>query len=167
MNDLISYAAMGLMAFVIVLLGIVVNQRSRMKRFEAKVGLSGVGLTVELHELVKKEVARVSLASLGRLARVDRELINFWERGKLLSAEDSARRLELIKDQVAEVQKIFRSAPIEDKYQLALQLRDLYWKFLEYGRRNYASGEGYQRIRRQVLEGLKEIEQIGEPDSSS
>ena len=161
MDDLILYAGVALALFVTVLVGVAVSQRKRLKRFEAKLGMGGVGLTVELHELVRKEVARVSLASLGRLARVDRELIDFWERGRLLTSEDSARRLGLIQNEVAEVEKKFRAVPAEDKYHLALQLRELYWKWLEFGRQHFASSESYQRIRQQVMTGLAEIEQIG------
>jgi len=120
-----------------------------------------VGLTVELHELVKKEVARVSLASLGRLARVDRELIDFWERTRFLTSEDSARRLGLIQSEVFELERKFRAAPAEDKYHLAFQLREFYWKWLEFGRQHFASSESYQQIRQQVMAGLAEIEQIG------
>lgn len=162
MDDLILYAAVALAMFVAVLMGAVVSQRTRMRRFEAKVGLGGVGLTVELHDLVKKEVARVSLASLGRLARVDRELIDFWERApRSLTSEDSARRLGLIQSEVAELERKFRAAPAEDRYHLALQLRELYWKWLNFGRQHFASSEGYQKIRQQVVAGLAEIERIG------
>lgn len=151
----------------LVIAGVFISERSRMKKMAATLGLNGISFSVELHELVKKEVARVSLASLGRLARVDRELIDFWERGRLLSPEDSARRIGLIESQVTEVEKKLRSAPIEDRYQLALQLRDLYWKWLEYGRQHFASSEGYQTIRGKVIAGLKEIEQIGEAGNAS
>lgn len=166
MDDLILYAAIALALFVVVLVGVVVSQRERMKRFEAKLGMSGVSLTVELHELVKKEVARVSLASLSRLARVDRELIDFWERAQFLTSEDSAHRLGLIQSEVTELEKKFRVAPVEDKYHLALQLRELYWKWLEFGRQHFASSDSYQQIRQQVIAGLAEIEQIGVADDA-
>lgn len=163
MDDLILYAAVALVVFVAMLVAVAVSQRDRMKRFDAKVGLGGVGLTVELHELVKKEVARVSMASLSRLARVDRELIDFWERARFLTSEDSARRLGLIQSEVAELEEKFRAAPAEDKYHLAFQLRELYWKWIEFGRQHFASSEGYQQIRQRVMAGLVEIEQIGAP----
>lgn len=161
MDELILYAAVALVLVVAVLVSLVVSQRERMKRFDAKLGMSGVGLTVELHDLVKQEVARISLASLGRLARVDRELIDFWEQGQFLTSEDSTRRLGLIQSEVAELEKKFRAAPAEDKYHLALQLRELYWKWLDFGRLHFASSVGYQQIRQQVMAGLDNIEQVG------
>jgi len=43
MDDLIFYGSIALAVFVAVLLAVVVSQRERMKRFEAKVGVGGVG----------------------------------------------------------------------------------------------------------------------------
>ena len=166
MDDLLLYGGIVLAMFVAVLVAVVVSQRERMKRFEAKLGVGGIGLTVELSELVKKEVARVSLASLGRIAKVDRELIDFWEKERDLSAEDSTKRLELIANEVADLEARLKDAAPEDKYHLAVQLRELYWKHLQFGRQHWASSSGYQAIRARTIDGLKRIEDMGKSDAT-
>lgn len=149
-------------AVILVLLAIVViTQRGRLKRFEAKLGLDSVGFSVELHEMVKREVARVSLASLGRLAKVDRQLIEFWEKGKLLTSDDSAKRMDLFATEVTELEARLESAPLEDRYQLAAQLRELYWEYLRHAREHWASSPEYQAIRVRVVRGLERIETMG------
>jgi len=165
LEDLLLYGGIVLAIFVGILVAVVVSQRERMKRFEAKLGVGGIGLTVELSDLVKKEVARVSLASLGRIAKVDRELIDVWEKERYLSAEDSTKRLELIASEVANLETRLREAPPEDKYHLAVQLRELYWKHLQFGRQHWASSSGYQVIRARTIEGLKHIEEMANSDA--
>lgn len=161
MDDLLLYGGIALAVFVGVLIVVVVSQRARLKRFEARLGVGGIGLTVELTDLVKREVARVSLASLGRITKVDRELIDFWEKERHLTSEDSIRRLELIAQEVSSLESRLETAPLEDKYHLAVQLRELYWKHLQFGRRHWASSSGYQAIRARTIEGLKRIESMG------
>jgi hypothetical protein len=164
LDDLLVYGGIVLAVFVGVLVAVVVSQRARMKRFEAKLGVSGIGLTVELSDLVKKEVARVSLASLGRIARVDRELIDFWEKERTLSAEDSSKRLDLIAREVLGLEARLNDAPPEDAYHLAVQLRELYWKHLQFGRLHWGSSSGYQVIRAGTIKGLERIEKMAAGD---
>lgn len=141
---------------------VVITQRQRIASIEADFGLDGVGLSVKLHEMVKREVARVSLASLGRLARIDRELIEYWEKEKFLQPEDGAKRLALLDTEVTEIERKLSSAEPEDRVHLATQLRELYWKYLQHARAYWASSEGYQTIRRRVIEGLNRIEEMGQ-----
>lgn len=111
--------------------------------------------------MVRREVARIALASLGRLARMDRELIRFWEGEQLLSSAQSSERLTLVEREVAELEALLRAAPSEDRYHIAVQLRELYWKLLHHARQHWASSEGYQTIRARVIAGLQRIESMG------
>lgn len=161
MDDVILFGGVVLAVIVAILTVVVVSQRERLKRFEAKLGVGGIGLTVELHELVKKEVARVSLASMSRMARIDRRLIEFWEREKFLSPEDGANRLSLFEAEMTDLETKLAAASAEDQYQLASQLRELYWEYLRHARAYWASSPGYQAIRARVMEGLAKIEALG------
>jgi hypothetical protein len=149
-------------SFIIAVLSFLLfTQRKRIASVETKFTLNGVNFSVKLHELVKLEVARVSLASIGRLAHIDRELIEYWEREKYLQPEDGAKRLALFETEITKVENMFSTAEPEDRVHLATQLRELYWKYLQYARAYWASSQGYHEIRQRVIEGLIRLEEVG------
>ncbi len=167
MDDLLVIGGGVLAVIVIILTVAALSQRERWKRFEARFGVGGIGFAVELHEEVKREVARVSLASMSRMARIDRQLIEFWEREKLLSPEDGAKRLSLFEAEVTDLETKLAAAFVEDQYQLSSQLRGLYWEYLRHARAYWASSPGYHAIRARVMQGLTRIEALGEKHDRS
>jgi len=165
MDSAVLIGAIVLAVVVLVLVGIVITQRERLRRFEAKFGVGGIGLTIELSELVKREVARVSLASIARMAQIDRKLIDFWERGRFLTPEQGAERLSLIQDEIATLKAELTNAANEDTFQIAMQLRELYSKLLTYAREYWASSNKYVKTRDAVVAGLKRLEGLSGKDA--
>ena len=165
MDSVVAIGGVVLAVVVLVLIGVVINQRDRLKRFEAKFGVSGIGLTIELSDLVKREVARVSLASVARMAQIDQKLIDFWERGRLLTSEHGAERLSLLQDEIAMLETELANAVNEDKFQIAMQLRELYTKLLSHAREYWASSSKYIQTRDRVVAGLKRIEDLAAKDA--
>lgn len=117
----------------------------------------------EVREIVKSEMTRVSLQSLGRMAQIDRKLIDFWERERFLSPEEGGERLALFEKELDDLETKLLTAPIEDRYQIASLLRELYREYLRYAREYWASSQGYQLIRNRVMEGLTRIEALEGP----
>lgn len=161
MEEAIYFSVLVLLIVVIVLTIVVATQARRFKRFEARVSMGGMGVSVDLYEAAKREVARASIASLSRLARIDRQLIEFWERERFLKPEDSERRFSLFQAEISDLEQKLAVALDEDKYQLASQLRTLYLECLRYARMHWASSPPYQAIRARVMEGLERIEGLG------
>jgi hypothetical protein len=137
-----------------------ISQRKRIKRVETKLGIDGIEFTFELSELVKKEVTRVSLASLNRIAKMDRELIDFWENEKNLSSGESAKRLKMAKAEISNLEEKLEKAVAEDKFHIANQLREMYLKHLQFSRQHFGAGGEYSAIRAYTIEGLKRIEEL-------
>jgi hypothetical protein len=145
---------------VVILLIIVATQARRIKRVETKVSLTGIGVSVELHELVKREVGKAAISSLGRLARIDRELIEIWEKKSQPQREDGEKQLSLLETAISEIERKLETAAAEDIYALASQLRELYWQLLQSARNHYASSAPYQATRARVMTGLTKIEAL-------
>jgi hypothetical protein len=159
-DDAIAIGGIVLAVVVLALIGIVINQRDRLKRFEAKFGVGGIGLTVELSDLVKREVARISLASVARMAHMDQRLIEFWERERFLTPEEGAARISLLEDEIMRLERDLANAASEDKFQLAMQLREFYSRLLTHAREHWASSANFVQIRERVVAGLKGIERL-------
>ena len=158
--DTLAVALLIVAGVVLILAIAVTTQARRFKRFETKASLTGIGVSVELHELVKREVGKASMSSLGRLAKIDRELIDIWEKKALLQREDGEKRLSLLETAISEIERKLEGSAPEDIYPLASQLRGLYWQLLQSARDHYASSAPYQAIRSRVMTGLAKIEAL-------
>lgn len=94
------------------------------------------------------------------MARVDQRLIDSWERERHLMPDDGAERLSLIEGEITILELELAQARQEDKFQVAIVLRELYWKYLTHARQHWASSPGYQTVRARVMDGLKRIEAL-------
>jgi len=159
MDETIVVAGIVLAVIVGALTVAVVTQRERLKRLDAKFGLDGVGLSIELHEMIKSEVARISLAALGRMARLDAQLVTLWEKGRV-SSEEASDRISLFESEITELEQKLESEPPQDKYWIAMRLRELYWDYLRCCRELYASSGRYNVARGKVMGGLAKMEAI-------
>jgi hypothetical protein len=137
---------------------VIVNQRNRLKGVEAAAG--PLKLTFEFHELIKKEVVRVASISLANMVRVDREMIELWERSPFRLREDSEKKLELLKSMTDELEGRLQVLDGEDRYRAATQLREIYREYLRAAREHWASSSGYQEVKHRVVAGLERIERL-------
>lgn len=159
MDDIAIFVGIALLASCLILAFIVVlRQQTRLKRVEAKAGPASVSF--DFHEAVKKEVARVSAITQADMARLDRQMIEFWEAEPLRQPENGAARLELLRTEILRIESLFDHASDDDKYRIASQLRELYREYLRHAREHWASSEHYQRIKRQIVAGLEKIERL-------
>jgi hypothetical protein len=117
--DTVSFVLLVVAAVVVILAIAVATQARRFKRFETKASLTGVGVSVELHELVKREVGKASMSSLGQLVRIDRELIEIWEKKAQPQREDGEKQLSLLATAISEIERKLEAAASEDMYALA------------------------------------------------
>ena len=159
MDDIAIYGCIALLtAFVILSFVVVLRNSARLKRVEAKAGPASVSL--DFYAEVKKEVARVSAITQADMARLDIQMIDFWESESLRQPEKGAARLELLRIEILRLESLFDQSSDDDRYRIASQLRELYREHLRHAREYWASGDGYQQVRQQVVAGLMKIERL-------
>lgn len=159
MDDIAIFGgALFVVSSVILVFIVVLNQRTRLKRVEAKVGFASVSF--DFDAAIKKEVARVSAITQADMAKLDRQMIEFWEAESLRQPENGAARLELLRTEILRIEGQYDHASDDDQYRIASQLRELYREYLRHARDHWASSENYQRIRQHIVGGLEKIERL-------
>jgi hypothetical protein len=136
------------------------SQRHRLAKMAVTAGLEGIEFSAEFHEIVRREVSRVTGAMLHRTIVLDKQLIELWERKALPQDGDAAAKLSLRLQQVADLEKVLGEVATEDRVSVGMALRDAYWDLLREARSFYASSQGYQDIRRRVMNGLSNLEKL-------
>ncbi|SEQ55160.1 hypothetical protein [Nitrosomonas ureae] len=158
MDDLIGISIL-ILVIVVLILGIsLISERRRINRFIVKVDGSGLEFSVELRELVQREVNRATTETLHRIVALDKKLIEYWERESIHKHTDSESKLRLLEQNVTDLEQSFSRAAESEKPNLGFALREMYWQYLRQARSHYASSSAYQAIRARVLEGLSKLE---------
>ena len=83
-----------------------------------------------------------------------------------LSPEQGAERISLLQDEIATLEAELAKAANEDKFKIAMQLRELYPKLLIHAREYWASSSKYLQTRDRVVAGLRRIENLAETDAA-
>ena len=158
MDDVVVIGCVAIIA-IFATLGVVVvfNKRDRIKRVEAKAGPASVSF--DFYEAVKKEVARVSAVTQADMAKLDRQMIDFWESESFRDPERGVMRLEILEEEISRIESLFDHSSDDDKYRSASQLRELYREYLRHARDYWASSANYQTVKQRVVAGLLKIEQ--------
>jgi hypothetical protein len=159
--DDIALLLVALLAVVaLIVAAIAFSERRRISKLFVKGGTGGLELSLEMHEIVQKEVQRISASALRRAIALDRKLLEFWENGRFRTSEESALRLQTIADAVAEMESVLEHAPAAEKLQVGLFLREAYWAYLRHAREHFASSTGYFEIRSKVVAGFNRLENL-------
>lgn len=157
MDDLTVSVIAALLVVVLILGVSIVAERRRISRLFVKAGTGGLEFSVELHELVQREVNKATTETLRRIVTLDQKIIEYWERESIHRYDDSEPKLRLLEENVEQIERAFSSAPETEKPHLGFVLREMYWAYLRHARDHYASSEPYQKIRNRVMEGLERL----------
>jgi len=143
---------------IIFILGIVViTQRKRINKLSIKFGESHE-MSIELQKAIKDEVQKTNITRLIALSQMDKEIIPLWETTNYITKENSEKWLKTIAVKASDLEREWSKSEGSEKADIALTLREVYWLWLERARSHWASGEGYQSVRKHINEMLNEFQ---------
>lgn len=125
------------------------------------------GWKIVLQEEVNRGLEVAAMRTLQRLAALDVQLIEYWEKDHMLAGEESAERLAVLEDTANHLESELAKAGQLEKLGIGLALRDVYWEYLNRAREHHASSKPYHEIKNRVLRGLKAMDHSNAPSSST
>lgn len=151
-----------IVVIALALLAILWSQRERITKLILKPSLTSPEFSIELERVVKAEVNKLTRLKLKELAALDLITIPLWEKNVHLSQEEAVGWQRSIQESVGRLEAEFSVAPADQRIEIGLTLRELYWLWLERARKNYASSSKYKEVRNHVLEKLQEIRRVSD-----